>query len=134
MISGSALPGPDGCDTSAMDETEPTGASGERPALPPLPDRDSVAEFTITEKQRQAALNHLDGEFNLGHLDVVELERRKSAVSTATNVAELLAATAPAVAVVPTSTAPTRRTSPLAVTAVLVVGLLLVLSVVSRLA
>jgi septal ring-binding cell division protein DamX len=117
-----------------MDETEPSGASGERVPLPPLPDRDSVEEFTVTEKQRQAALNHLDAEFNLGHLDVVELERRKSAVTTATNVAELLAATAPVQTAEPTPAAPVRRTSPLAVIAMVVVGLLLVMSVVSKLA
>jgi hypothetical protein len=117
-----------------MDETEPTGASGERVPLPPLPDRDSVVDFAVTDKQRQAALNHLDGEFNLGHLDVVELERRKSAAQQATNVAELLAATAPASAVQPVSTTPVRKTNSLAVTAMIVVGLLLVMSVISKLA
>ena len=116
-----------------MDETESSGAPAERPPLPPLPDRDSVEEFTITDKQRQAALNHLDGEFNLGHLDVRELDRRKSAVSTATNVAELLAATAPRPTEEPASAAPARRTSPLVVTAMVVVGLLVVLSIVSKL-
>jgi len=116
-----------------MDETEPSGASGERVPLPPLPDRDSVEDFAITDKQRQAALNHLDGEFNLGHLDVVELERRKSAAKLATTVAELLAATAPVIAHEPTSSTPVRKTSSLAVTAMIVVGLLLVLSVISKL-
>jgi hypothetical protein len=117
-----------------MDDTEPTGAPGERAPLPPLPDRDSVEEFTVTDEQRQAATDHLDGEFRLGHLDAHELERRKAAVSTATNVAQLLAATAPSGVDEPTSPAPVRRTSPLAVTAVVVLGLLLLVSVLSRLA
>ncbi|NUR09033.1 MAG: DUF1707 domain-containing protein [Nocardioidaceae bacterium] len=91
-------------------------------------------DFPVTDHQRQAAVNHLEGEFARGVLDTASLERRRAAVLAATSVAELLAATADeqASATAPSSAVPSRRTNMVALTAGLVVGLLVLVSVLAR--
>ena len=66
-------------------------------------------------------------------LDVTELERRKALAQVATTVAELLAATANEPATPVTAPRPPRRNSPLLLVGVVVVGMLLVVSIVSKL-
>jgi hypothetical protein len=93
-------------------------------------------DFPVDDQQRQAAVNHLEGEFARGVLDAEQLATRKSAVLGSTTVAQLLAATAaePVTAAAPsTGTVPTRRTNVLALVAGVAAGALILVLVASRL-
>jgi hypothetical protein len=115
-----------------MDQTpEPSGPPPERP-LPPLPDAAAVV-FPVTDRQRQAALDHLDAELAGGRLDAAQVQSRRLAVLRSTSVAELLAATALEPAPAPGPVRPATRTNVAALLAGLVVGLLLLVAVVPRL-
>ena len=113
------------------DAPVPGSASG--PA--PTPERvESAPDFPITDEQRRAAVNYLEGEIARGTMAPAEAERRKQLAAAATTVATLLAATvvdespAPMVA-----SRPAGRTNLLALLLGLVLAVFVLVTVVPRL-
>ena len=123
-----------------MDQpSEPLEASARTPVdpvppvveVPPLPS--SNADFPITDEQRQAAVNYLDGEVARGTMQPVEAERRKQLARAASTVAELLAATVVDESPAPAPIRSSGRTNVLALLLGLVVAVLLLVTVVPKL-